>query len=278
MSASRIVRHPIAVCAATVALAFPSWLSHADAVRLRTKDDLCLVVDSETGAAQAVEIDGRNVLAKPGGLYAQDLAVESETEPVRGRMLRNEDGSLIQKAKIESLGLGVETAYQALDGCVRVHCHVRDLRGRDRALVLSYRLPVDAEGWTWGQDLAHSQRISLTPEAPTHQGYYRNTVSIEAGAEGLIGRYPFAALSGSQSLERITLTARTSTNRMNINAIAVSDTNRTLSTGVATCSSGPIIVAIRRLCSKASQVLLRQRAVPCSITVQRIANSTTTSA
>ena len=184
---------------AMAVLASSPSLSHAAPVRCQTQDDLCLVVDSEIGAARGLEIDGENVLDKPGGLYVEDFAAGSETEPVSGQTMRKEDGSLIQKTTMDSLGLGLETTYQALDSCIRIHCRVRDLRKQDRAIALSYRLPVDAEGWTWGQNLAHSQQISLNPQDPAHQECFRNTVNLGVGVEGLIGRYPFSALSGVEN-------------------------------------------------------------------------------
>ncbi len=99
---------------------------------------------------------------------------------------------MVQKATLRPEDLEVTSTYQALPGYVRVHCKVRDLRREDRAIALSYRLPLDAEGWRWGKDLVHSQAMVADAEETT----YRNAVSIGAGAEGVIDRYPFSAVSG----------------------------------------------------------------------------------
>jgi len=69
------MRRSIAVCAAIAALGFAGSSSHADSVRCQAKDNLCLIVGSQTGAARALEIDGENVLPKPGGLFLQDCGV-----------------------------------------------------------------------------------------------------------------------------------------------------------------------------------------------------------
>jgi len=128
-----------------VVLVFPIALSHAESVRVQAQDNLCLVLDSETGAARALEIDGENVLATPGGLFVQDFAAGSKMEPARGRTAGKKAGSFVQSVKIESLGLGVETTCKAPDSSIRVRWHVRALRGQGRAIALSYRARV-AEG------------------------------------------------------------------------------------------------------------------------------------
>jgi len=179
------------------ALCLFASLAHPAPVALSTSD-LRLVIDAESGATQALEIDGDNVLSKPGGLYVEDFAADSGAEPVRGRVTGAKGGSLVQSAEMDSLGLGVKTTYQVKHSAIQVHSYVRDLRRADRAIVLSYRLPIDAEGWNWGQDLVHSHRISLNPTDPSYQSCYRNAVSIGAGAEGCVGRYPFSALSSEK--------------------------------------------------------------------------------
>lgn len=157
-----------------------------------------LALASDSGRAQGLFIEGKNVLTAPGGFYVEDAASEQGALPVRGPVRALAAGIWRQETHVEPLGLDVQATYQARPGALYFHCHLRDLTGRERALVVSYRLPVKAEGLRWGQDLVHSQLIAANAQNPDYQPIYRNSVNIGAGAEGIIDRYPFSALSGPQ--------------------------------------------------------------------------------
>jgi hypothetical protein len=163
--------------------------SAAHAHELQTEDRLRLVVDAETGATTALELDGANLLREAGGLLVEDFAGDSGARPVHAAAVVGAGGVVIQEAKVRPEDLRVTTTHEAQPGCIRVHCAIEDLRDEDRAMVLTYRLPVDAEGWRWGRDLVQSQVIDA-------DATYHNAVGIGAGAGGVIDRYPFSAISG----------------------------------------------------------------------------------
>ena len=62
-----------------------------------------------------------------------------------------------------------------------------DKTGGDRALTLLFALPINADGWTWGDDMGHSRSISGIEE-------YANTVNMHSGANGKMSLYPLAAI------------------------------------------------------------------------------------
>ncbi len=63
----------------------------------------------------------------------------------------------------------------------------RDTTGKDRAVTLMFALPVDANGWHWGDDIRRSRVIQ-------GRGEYANTVNVHCGATGTQSQYPLAAI------------------------------------------------------------------------------------
>jgi len=82
----------------------------------------------------------------------------------------------------------VEATLKGDEKCLRVDGTVTDLQGEDRAIGLSFRLPLDAAGWTWFDNLEDRRTIEgdLT---------YALTYNC-ASAEGQCSIYPWSALTG----------------------------------------------------------------------------------
>ena len=90
-----------------------------------------------------------------------------------------------------ALGLRLETEFLAETNCIRVKGRVVDLEKRDRAITLLFALPVDADGWSWSDDMRRSRRIGGEAE-------YADLVRLPCGIGGGISRYPLAALSNDK--------------------------------------------------------------------------------
>lgn len=142
------------------------------------------------GAAQAeITIN----LMGDGTVYFDDVAVEAiepPSVPVPLGTLSRKGKSLVYKAELQALKLGLSATYEALPECVRITGKVRDLSGKDRALIVRWRLPVDPSGWRWENDPRNSQPIEKVQ-------VYRNTQQVGAGRQWSL--YPLCSLSSSKA-------------------------------------------------------------------------------
>jgi hypothetical protein len=110
----------------------------------------------------------------PGGFLVRDFAAKS-------------DFHNFKKGACEELGLKVNAAITGATNHIVVSGQIQDTTGKDRALTLLFALPMDAMGWTWGDDMRHERVIQGTEE-------YANTFNLRSGANGKMSYYPLAAV------------------------------------------------------------------------------------
>jgi len=127
-----------------------------DPVLLPAADDSALVLASDTGRVEAVEIAGERLEAT-GGFRLED-AVTGETAEPAGVMTGTEEGA-DWVGEAADLGLRVEARFRPLEEALEVGASLRDTTGEDRAVRLSFALGVDAVGWRWWDDMRRSQAI-----------------------------------------------------------------------------------------------------------------------
>ena len=84
-------------------------------------------------------------------------------------------------------GLRLSAVHRAQGGRIRVDVEVEDLRRTDRRIVVSYRIPLEAAGWTWWDNICHKRRVS-------EPALYRRTEPIEMG-DGQCSIFPFNSLA-----------------------------------------------------------------------------------
>jgi len=92
-----------------------------------------------------------------------------------------------QKASLEEMGLQVLAEYRSLNDRIEVIAEVADTTGKDRAVQIGFRLPVDLSGWHWEEHLNISRRISGANE-------YHNWYELGPGRYCNI--FPLSAVSG----------------------------------------------------------------------------------
>lgn len=99
---------------------------------------------------------------------------------------------LEQQGGLADAGLRLSATYTQRPDHIVVEAEVADTSGRDRAVTVSFRLPVDAVGWTWYDDIHDRQPI----EAGQRFGAARLM-----GGDGrrAVALYPFAALGDARS-------------------------------------------------------------------------------
>lgn len=94
---------------------------------------------------------------------------------------------------IEPLRLNASLRCTPLDHATRLDLHVEDTSKRDRALVVEFALPLEAEGWTWWEDLRMRHTVAVG------QTYYVRTTPSQFGADGKLSVYPLSALCSERA-------------------------------------------------------------------------------
>ena len=79
--------------------------------------------------------------------------------PLDGRV-RGEPGGLVQHTVLHDMGLEVETRYRGMSHGVVVEVHMEDVLGEDRALDLSWSLPVAPEGLSFHSSPVRSEPVT----------------------------------------------------------------------------------------------------------------------
>ncbi|MBI2299098.1 MAG: hypothetical protein HYU66_09190 [Armatimonadetes bacterium] len=105
-------------------------------------------------------------------------------QPALGRVEPAADGAKLTWESAEQ-HLAIDAVWHAAADHLELAGEVRDTSGADRAVAVSFRLPIDAAGWTWYDDLHNQQTIEPVI------GYGSARV---LGERRTIALYPFAAL------------------------------------------------------------------------------------
>ena len=119
------------------------------------------------------------------------FSVVDQADPARRRQTfeprndRSAPGHVFQGV-CPGAALGIEARFVATPACIAVDGRVTNLRGGDRALALSFAVPLDATGWLWDDDIRRSRVIGAT-------GCYEQTEPAACGSQR-ISVYPVAAV------------------------------------------------------------------------------------
>ena len=98
--------------------------------------------------------------------------------------------ALAFKGSAPGLDLDVEATFTPQAEHIAVDGVIRDTTGKDRALRVEFRLPVDARGWIWWDDAAESREISDS----ARYAYFGPDGSLGRGRQ--VSVFPFASLAG----------------------------------------------------------------------------------
>ena len=102
------------------------------------------------------------------------------------RSLKMDDGRLRQRMVAPQQQVELTCTHERREHCIWVEAEVRDLHEpvKDRAVEIRYTLPVQAKGWSWGDDIRTSRRIE--PDV-----VYQNVFGCGSHAVSL---YPFSSI------------------------------------------------------------------------------------
>ncbi len=132
------------------------------------------------GRVARLSVDGRNLTGSaPSGFLARDMATQSD-------VFSFEEGAC------PNLGLLLRATIVTNADHLAVAGTVTDTTGLDRAVMLLFAIPLDALGWSWGQDIREQRPVAVPEELS-------NTVSVNCGANGRHSLYPLACVSDDRS-------------------------------------------------------------------------------
>lgn len=89
----------------------------------------------------------------------------------------------------KELGLILEATFTSYANHIKVDGKVRDTTGKDRPLRVRFNLPVDADSWTWWDDIEESRQIS----GNQRYAYYGTDWGVGKGRQ--VSVFPFAGVT-----------------------------------------------------------------------------------
>jgi len=132
-----------------------------------------------------------DIYKSTGTLWLDDFFIaqvgKTVYQPVTGQVEKRGDAVAFRGALADA-GLELQATLTADDEAIRVEGVVRDTSGRDRAVGVRFGLPINAQGWTWYNELEEREEISA-------EKAYRHTYACKSGI-GVCSVYPWSALSG----------------------------------------------------------------------------------
>jgi len=120
------------------------------------------------------------------GFLVRDHASDSDVYTFE-RVVNSNAGSFSGIA--DGLDLALDASFEALPKGIKVSGQLSDLSGSDRAVTLTFALPVNAEGWKWG-DYVRGERTIHTGQAGN---VYTNS-EIPDFETGPLSIYPMSAI------------------------------------------------------------------------------------
>jgi hypothetical protein len=153
---------------------------------LSTKDRLQITF-SPDGSLRGVRFAKKQFIGLGGFFFAEPTEAPEKLQwtPLRGKAELKGKTLFVQ-----ATGLGLELAATFTEQPDAIFCEgiMRDTSGSDRAVVLSFALPLDATNWQWWDNLRVARRVD--PKTAT---FYAAT--IRYGTRGEHSLYPFCALN-----------------------------------------------------------------------------------
>jgi hypothetical protein len=115
----------------------------------------------------------------PAGFLVRDVAADS-------------DWYVFKEGVCPELNLRLDAAVRIAPDHLAVEGRISDTTGRDRAVTLVFALPINAQGWTWGDDIRQRRLIGGRDEFST-------TVPVNCGANGQLSIYPMACINDDRT-------------------------------------------------------------------------------
>lgn len=153
-----------------------------------------LLLRKHTGRAWFRDATLRELVTPAGAMLFDGVPVTLTAERQQGFQLRDVAAQSDFRDAAKDLGLKLTSTRRLQGDATILEADLEDATGKDRAITLIYALPVDSGHWRWLTDPR-----GATDAVPP--GEYMNATRFNAGANGHLSRYPFAAITrGSEGL------------------------------------------------------------------------------
>lgn len=164
---------------------------------LETADGLSLSL-GQNGVSSLKE-DGLELKAEgvPSGFLVSDQAANSHVYAFEQTVNDNPQNF---SGTVEDLGLKIDADFTAEPDGIRVSGRLSDTRSEDRAVTLSYALPIDASGWQWGDYIRQSREIGSSQTAYSYTN--SETPDFETGPMSL---YPTSAIYNASTDQALSI-------------------------------------------------------------------------
>jgi hypothetical protein len=127
-----------------------------------------------SGAVAGLVLDGTPLDISAGGFHITEYLPpngrQRDLGPVRGTVEEASGGADL-KASLSGADLRFSVRFRNVGARIEVEGEVADSSGRDRALLVSFRLPIQAAGWWWADDLDRRRRIQPGAAYAIDEGY-----------------------------------------------------------------------------------------------------------
>ncbi|MCS7254613.1 MAG: hypothetical protein RMK18_11580 [Armatimonadota bacterium] len=137
-----------------------------------------------------------NLWQQTGTAWVDDVSVicldDDYITPQRlvvGKVQKTKEG-IRQVCEVKDLSLFFQANYRAMPNYIVIDGEIRDTSKQDRAITISFRLPIDAVGWTWFEDIHNEQMIE--------DGIRYGSARL-LSERGVIALYPFSAISNGKN-------------------------------------------------------------------------------
>ncbi len=164
-----------------------------EVMELDTSDGLAVSVARAGCAVTGVSLGGKRVndpeRAYAGGFFIRDVGAQGDFVHVGGAATSGMGGNR-QESAIPEMNLELSAVYQVYGGRISIRAGVWDTRQTTRTLTVYFALPIEAEGWTWGDDIRTSREIEGVRE------FYNYRYRTGIGANGHTSKYPWAVIDG----------------------------------------------------------------------------------
>ena len=110
--------------------------------------------------------------------------------PIRGAVQPRKAGGINIGGVVNRLHVVFNAAVYAERDALTIDGELTDTTKSDRAVSVYLALPVNADGWTWSDDIRHVRRIEGAQE-------FTNQTPVAAGATGTLSLYPYGCVASA---------------------------------------------------------------------------------
>jgi len=166
-------------------------------ISISTEDGLSLTTTEKGAVITTVSTPSGNFerqnRIQASGFFIRDVARNSDFIHPKTILTESGTGTFEIFASDDSLQIDIFASIASQSDRIEANLTAVDKSGSQRALTIYFGIPLNLEGWSWGDDIRTTRTIPPN-------GEMQNTVRTGFGATGTMSRYPFASVSNADSI------------------------------------------------------------------------------